>query len=127
MLAQDGDLILAEHDDGAQTIGVALGAYTVVQAAAQAVSLRQGNVWFNLAAGVDYESLFYSARGSDSQLAPIRATAFRDALSAVPGVLGFDGAGQITFSRKGRTVTPSIPCLQIKCDDVRLSATIGVL
>ncbi len=123
-LDQDADIMGATHEDGAETVVVVSGALQVSQLAGQAVSLNRGSVWFNLFAGVDYQSLFYDATQSDQELAGIRASAIRDALFAVDGIAGFSSPGaNITFDRINEdTLVPNIPCLIISCDYSRQPA-----
>lgn len=128
MLDDQDDVLLAEHDDGAETLGVAVGAATVIQAAHIALNLKRGSVWWNLSAGIDYEGLFYQTARSDVEMAPIRATAFRTALLSVPGVTGFAEETEISFERTSdQTLSATVPCITIDCEDVRTSYTLGIL
>jgi hypothetical protein len=124
MLDNTGDLIAAEWPGGVETVGIAIGIAQVAQSANLAVSVRKGSVWWNITAGVDYESLFHNTQDS-VQLDPIRATAFREAVLSVPGISGFSKSDEITFARSaGRTVSVSIPCVDIDCDEGRATSEI---
>jgi len=128
MLDSDHDLMVGEYADGTETLVAAIGPVQVAQAASQAVSLKQGAIWWNISAGIDYETLFYRGRLPDAQMNPLRATAFREALLSVGGVEGFrDTAAIISFERKGRILSARIPCLEIACDQSRATATIEVI
>ena len=117
MLDADGDLLLGDYESGTETIIVAVGADTVAQNMGVAVSLKKTTVWFNLEAGIDYDSLFYNSGKSDFEMEPIRSTAIREAIKSVPGFLMFRGSEKIKFTREGRTLIPDITCVEIDCDN----------
>lgn len=129
MLDADGDLIEAVETVGAveyATIGVALGSIEVAQNISLRVSTKTRDCWFNLAAGVDYGTLFYDTNRSDATMNPIRAQAFRETLEATPGFGSYAGSNEVVFSRTGRKVEVSLPCVVIACDDSRvIPAVIG--
>lgn len=125
MLDASGDLITAEWPDGEQTVGVVSGTEQVAQAAMLAVSLHRGSVWWNISAGVDYDGLFYHANRSDAAMASVRSAAFRQSLLDVPGITGFAGANDVTFSRRGRSISVTVPCVNIACEENLASATIN--
>lgn len=127
MMDQDYDLMLGEYPDGTQSLVMAVGPVQVAQAAAQAVSLKQGAIWWNISAGIDYEGLFYHNRLPDAQMNPLRAAAMREALLAVEGVDGFSGSDAVTFTRQGRMLAARVPCLEIACDQSLATATIEVI
>lgn len=127
MMDQDNDLMAGEYPDGTEGLVMATGPVQVAQAAAQAVSLKQGSIWWNISAGIDYEGLFYHNRLSDAQMNPLRAAAMREALLSVEGVDGFSGDNAITFDRRGRSLSVRIPCVEIACDQSRATATIEVI
>jgi hypothetical protein len=127
MMDQDHDLMAGTWPDGAETLVMATGPIQVAQAAAQAVSLKQGAIWWNISAGIDYETLFYHNRLPDAQMNPMRAAAFREALLAVEGIEGFADRSDITFDRRNRVLGVRIPCLEIACDESRATATIEVI
>lgn len=126
VLDQDNDFLLA-CDDGYDTVAVIQGAEAVAQSAAIAVSTKRGSVWYNLYAGFAYEGVFVNSGRNDGEMAGIRATALRQALFAIPGIVGFDEGSSITFTRKGRSLVPSIPCLLINCENSRTRGFIEVL
>ena len=127
LLDENADLLKACHPDGAETIAVGFGAEQVAQAASEAISLKQGNVWFNLDAGIDYDGLFFNARRSDSDLEAIRINVFTDALLSIPGIDGFENGQSIALSRRGDVLIPSIPCLLIDCENSISRSFIGVI
>ena len=127
LLDEDGDVLLAAHPDGATTIFVGEGAEQVTQAVAQNTALKQGSVWFNRAAGIDYDSLFFNARRSDEDLESIRASVISEAVLSTPGVEGFADGGQVTISRQGNSIVPAIPCININCENAIVRAFVGVL
>jgi len=132
MLGESGDVLKAcfEDTDGneVETLAIAMGRELVAQTAAQAVSTKKGSIWFRLYEGVDYEYLFYNNNGTDAQLEAIRASAIREALFAVPGIVGYsDPTATITFQRQGRNLIPSIPCIKIDCDNSVSNSFIGTL
>jgi len=127
LLEEDGDLLLASHPDGATTIFVGSGARQVTQAVAQNTALKQGSVWFDRAAGIDYDRLFYNSRRPDEEMEAIRAAVISEAVLATPGVEGFVEGGEVTITRQGRTLIPDIPCININCENGIVNAFVGVL
>lgn len=126
-LDQDNDVMLGTQPDGAETIVPSLGAETVAQAAAFAVSTHRGSLWYNQQIGLEYDGVFINTGRNDDELAHVRATALREVILSIPGVEGFADDSEITFTRQGRTLMPSIPCIIIDCDNSRTRGTIGTL
>lgn len=128
MLDTSGDLIEAEELDGSgnvyTTIGIALGSIQVSQAMSMRVSTRAGTVWFNLAAGIDYDGLFYNTRRSDVDMNPIRSNIFRQTLSETPGFGAFANSRDVTFTRTGRRLEVELPCVTIDCDSSRVTPSV---
>lgn len=124
LLDEDGDLIAAYEvgDDTLEyeTIGIALGSQQVAQAASMRVSTRQSSVWFNVTAGIDYETLFYNTSRTDTVMNPIRSQMFMAELLATPGVSGVAGETAVTFTRTVRTLAIDLPCVNIDCDNSRV-------
>lgn len=131
-MGADGDVLKACFTDAdgneVETLAIALGRELVAQSAALAVSTRVGSVWFRKYCGVDYENLFYNATGNDGQLQSIRASAIREALFSVPGIVGFSNeTDAITFEKSGRTLRPVIPCVKIDCNNSISNSFIGTM
>lgn len=127
MLDASGDLITAEETIGVdtyQTIGVSVGAPQVSQAMSLNVSTKVRDIWFNRSAGVDFNGLFYDSTRADAVMNPIRAQAFRDALTNTPGFGSFADGRDVNFTRTSRKIEVKLPCVVIACDASRVTPSV---
>lgn len=128
LLDDQADLMGATYDDGSETIAAALGAQQVAQAAAIAVSVPQGAVWFNLSGNIDFDGLFYAPTLREEELGALRANAYRSAILSVPGIEGFADSDVIEFDTSGnRRLGVNIPCVLIDCENSRTRTFIEVI
>jgi len=89
------------------------------------ISMRKRAAWYSPQSGIDYEALFEGPTcNQDSVMNPARSIALRTKLLSVCGVAGLE-EGDITFSRKGNSLIPDIPCIKIDCESSILTAKIG--
>lgn len=128
LLDDSGDLLQAFERDNTDveydTIAVALGAYQVAQSVSMRASTKKRSVWFNRAAGVDYNALFYDTSKADATMNPIRSIAFREQLLSTPGISRFADDADIRFTRTGRQLAIELPCVVIDCDNSRITPTV---
>jgi hypothetical protein len=129
MLDETGDLIEAVETIATvdyTTIAVAVGSQQVSQSMSLRVSTKTKDVWFNEAAGIDFDDLFYNSNQSDTIMNPIRAQAFRETLEATPGFGDYAENKDVVFTRTGRKLEINLPCTIIDCDSSRfVPAVIG--
>lgn len=127
MLDTDGDLIDGfETADGEEynSIAVSAGATQIAQALSLRASTHADSVWFNRAAGVDYNGLFFSTNRSDETMNPIRAQVFRDILLNTPGMDGFADSDAVSFTRTSRKLEVKLPCAKITCSTELVQPTV---
>jgi hypothetical protein len=129
MLDDTGDLIEATESVGAavyNTIGIALGSIEAAQNMSLRTSTKINDCWFNRAAGIDYNTLFYDTNLSDAVMNPLRAQAFRETLEGTPGFGRYAAGNEVFFSRAGRKLGVELPCVIIACDSSQITpAVIG--
>lgn len=123
-MVRGGDIGVVDNDDGCKTLALATGAYQVAQQAGINTVMRRGQVWHAMSRGIDYANLFQQCFVDDDQIANARRSAMREAVLRVPGVIGFEGAEDITFTRTPEGVVPKFPCIKIDCQNSRFAAKV---
>lgn len=107
------------------TFAICSGAEMVAQNIKTGLGLSQGDLWFNLAYGIDKQTLFYNPTLSDSELEPIRALAIKEFLQSFEDVSEVDG--EASFTRTDRTLSIKVPCVILTCEASTQRIDIGDL
>lgn len=100
-------------DDGYSTFALCGGADAIIQGVIVGLEISRGDIWYDVSYGVDKHAIFYNAKGTDDEMAGIRATAYREFLKTFNGVelTGDD----FEFIRADRRLSVKIPCIRISC------------
>ena len=113
-LAKDGDYLTGTYDTGHTSFVICAGAELITQEIKIGLASGQGEIWFNLARGIDKQTLFLNPSESDEFLEPLRILAVREYLQSFEGVAEVDGDAQ--FSRNDRVLTIVAPCVILDCE-----------
>jgi hypothetical protein len=122
-LDDTGDFLTGQYPTGHTTFAICSGAELVVQSVKVGLSVGRGDIWYNLAYGVDKQNLFFNPSENDEFLAPMRAIAIREFLQSFEYVVGLDG--EPSFARDGRILSIAAPCIILDCASSAQRITIG--
>ena len=124
-LDKDGDFLTGTYATGHTSFALCSGAELITQSIKVGLSSGAGEIWFNLARGIDKQSLFFNPQQSEDFLMPMRSLAVKEFLQTFEDVVQVDG--EASFIREDRVMHVTAPCVILNCEASNQRIEIGEL
>ena len=124
-LDKDGDFLTGTYATGHTSFALCSGAELITQSIKVGLSSGAGEIWFNLARGIDKQSLFFNPHYGEDFLMPMRSLAVTEYLQTFEGVSRIDG--EPSFVKDGRVMHVTAPCVILDCETSNQRIEIGEL